>query len=50
MGRAIAELVVDGASTLDLDPFRPDRFGSIDAFSADWLARCAEARSKKTSG
>ena len=31
-------------------PFRPERFGSIDALSPNGLARCADARSKKSSG
>ena len=31
----------------NLESFRTDRFGRIDAFSPDWMQRCADARSKK---
>ena len=48
VGRAISELVLGAAGGLDLEPFRPDRFGRVDAFEAAWLERCAKARSQKT--
>lgn len=50
VGRAIAELVSEQDSDFDLEPCRPDRFGAIDAFSSEWLRKCAQARSRKTSG
>ena len=50
IGKAIADLAIDGRTPWDLDGCRPDRFGAIDAFSEDWQRRCAEARSKKKSG
>lgn len=48
MGRAIAELVLGAEGGLDLAPFRPDRFGRVDAFDASWLERCSKARRSKT--
>ena len=50
VGSAIADLAVDGRTEFDLQRCRADRFGEIDAFSAEWLRRCAEARSNKKSG
>ena len=47
-GRAIAELVLGAEGGLDLAPFRPDRFGRVDAFDASWLERCSKARRSKT--
>lgn len=34
----------------DFSAFQIHRFGRIDAFSEDWLQRCAAARSLKNSG
>ncbi len=48
VGRAISELVLGAAGGLDLEAFRPDRFGRVDAFEVAWLERCAKARSQKT--
>jgi sarcosine oxidase, subunit beta len=50
IGRALAELVTDRSCSFDLSPFRIDRFGSVDPMSEAFRQRCAEARSKKTSG
>ncbi len=50
VGLAVAELAVSGTTRFDLAPSRPDRFGAIDAFSPEWLERCAVARSRKVSG
>lgn len=50
VGRAVASGALGLDSPLDLEPFRPDRFGPIDAFEAPWLARCASGRSRKRSG
>ena len=47
IGSAIAELAIGGETGFDLESFRIDRFGRIDAFSSEWLQRCADARSNK---
>ena len=47
VGSAIADLAIEGQTRFDLESFRTDRFGHIDAFSPEWIQRCAEARSKK---
>ena len=36
-----------GQTRFNLESFRTDRFGRIDAFSPEWMQRCADARSKK---
>ena len=48
VGRAIVELVRGEVGGLNLEPFRPDRFGRVDAFEPAWLERCSGARSQKT--
>jgi len=47
VGNAIAELAIEGETGFDLESFRTDRFGRIDAFSPEWMQRCADARSNK---
>jgi len=47
IGSAIAELAIEGETGFDLESFRTDRFGRIDAFSPEWMQRCADARSNK---
>ena len=47
VGSAIADLAIEGQTRFDLEGFRTDRFGRIDAFSSEWMKRCANARSKK---
>ncbi len=47
VGSAIADLAIEGQTGFDLESFRTDRFGRIDAFSSEWMKRCANARSKK---
>ena len=47
IGSAIAELAIGGETGFDLESFRTDRFGRIDAFSPEWMQRCADARSNK---
>lgn len=47
VGSAIADLAIEGRTRFDLESFRTDRFGRIDAFSSEWMQRCANARSKK---
>lgn len=50
VGLALAELALEGATSVDLSRFGPDRFGQIDAFDPTWQRRCAASRSAKTSG
>ncbi|MDP6539829.1 MAG: FAD-dependent oxidoreductase [Planctomycetota bacterium] len=50
VGRALVLAALGLDSPFDLEPFRPDRFGSVDAFEPAWLARCAAGRSRKRSG
>lgn len=45
IGYAIAELLTTGESSLDLTPFRPDRFGHVDPYTAEFRRACALARS-----
>ena len=47
IGSAIAELAIEGETGFDLESFRTDRFGRIDAFSPEWMQLCAVARSNK---
>lgn len=50
VGLGIAEMAVGRLSPFDFSGFSVQRFGEIDSFSADWLNRCASARSNKVSG
>ena len=50
VGRALALAALGLETPFDLEPFRPDRFGSVDAFDPDFLVRCAAGRSRKRSG
>lgn len=50
VGSVIADLAIDGQTKFDIEGCRADRFGAIDALSAEWLQRCAETRSQKKSG
>ena len=50
VGHAFAEMAADRANPYDFSDFDIQRFGKIDPFSAEWLKKCAEARSKKVSG
>ncbi|WP_158859508.1 NAD(P)/FAD-dependent oxidoreductase [Lunatibacter salilacus] len=50
VGLGIASLAAGSVNPFDFSEFRLDRFGSIDAFDYEWLARCAAARSQKVSG
>ena len=47
IGSAIAELAIEGETGFDIESFRTDRFGRIDAFSPEWMQLCAVARSNK---
>ena len=50
LGRALAQLITGSAGPYDLASHDPARFGRFDPFSPAWGQRCAEARSRKTSG
>lgn len=50
VGLAFAEMAAGKTNPFDFSHFDLTRFGKIDAFSDEWLNRCAEARSKKVSG
>jgi 4-methylaminobutanoate oxidase (formaldehyde-forming) len=47
IGSVIAELVTEGASSLDLSAYRVDRFGPVDPHSPAFRRLCALARSRK---
>jgi 4-methylaminobutanoate oxidase (formaldehyde-forming) len=49
-GLSTAELALGMRGSFDLEPFRIDRFGSIDPMSEEFRAWCGRARSKKKSG
>lgn len=50
MGRVIAELIEGEQPYTDIAAHRPERFGDFDAFVPEFLQRCANSRSNKTSG
>lgn len=50
LGRAVAAAVLGQTPWVDLSPFDPGRFGTVDPFAPAFLSRCAAARSGKTSG
>jgi 4-methylaminobutanoate oxidase (formaldehyde-forming) len=50
VGLAFAELAADNPNPFDFSQFSIERFGKIDAFSEEWLERCAAARATKRSG
>lgn len=49
-GEALASLVAGEAPPFTISAFRPERFGPIDPFDPAFRARCAAARSRKTTG
>jgi len=50
VGRLVGELVRGAAPFVDLAPSAPGRLGHFDPHAPDFLAACAAARSRKTSG
>jgi hypothetical protein len=44
----MSELIVEGRSDLNIESFKPDRFGILDPFDSELLKRCARARSAKS--
>lgn len=50
VGRLVGELVRGAAPFVDLVPAAPGRLGDFDPHAPDFLAACAAARSRKTSG
>ncbi|TDQ78420.1 4-methylaminobutanoate oxidase (formaldehyde-forming) [Dongia mobilis] len=49
-GLSIAELINGSPMTIDIERYRPDRFGDVDPSSQDFRDRCAAARSSKSRG
>lgn len=47
IGLAVADIVLGREASVDLERFRPDRFGPFDPYSAAFMARCAAARGNK---
>jgi 4-methylaminobutanoate oxidase (formaldehyde-forming) len=50
IGQAIADMIAGRLAAFDVTPFRPDRLDPIDPYAPEFRARCAAARSAKTSG
>ncbi len=50
VGLGISRLAGNHPNPFNFEPYRHNRFGSIDPYSPIHLANCAAARSKKTSG
>ncbi|MBT3370458.1 MAG: FAD-binding oxidoreductase [Rhodospirillaceae bacterium] len=48
IGGTIADLALGRAPSIDIAPFRPDRFGPIDPFSVEFRDRCAASRANKS--
>ena len=48
MGDVIADLALGRTPAFDIAPFRPDRFGPVDPFGAQFRERCAAARASKS--
>lgn len=48
IGEAIADMALGRTPRFDIAPFRPDRFGPTDPFSAEFRNRCAAARASKS--
>ena len=47
IARLVADLVQERRPAIDMRPFRPERFGGVDAYSAAFRARCSAARGSK---
>lgn len=50
IGKALARMIRGVPLEFDMRPHDPGRFGTLDPFSFEWRQRCANARSRKTSG
>jgi len=48
IGEAIADQILGRPARVDLEPFRPDRFGPVDPYGAEFRERCAAARAGKS--
>lgn len=48
IGAAIADMALGRDPAFDVEAFRPDRFGPVDPFSAEFRRRCAAARAAKS--
>jgi sarcosine oxidase subunit beta len=49
-GQSIAELITGTPLSIDIERYRPDRFGDVDPASSAFRDRCAAARSGKSRG
>lgn len=49
-GRATAELIAGKTPFTDLSPFQPERMGTFDPFSLEFMEKCSAARSNKRDG
>ena len=48
IAKIVADLIAGRPSTVDREPYRPDRFGSFDPYHPDFLEQCALARTAKS--
>ena len=49
-GQSVAELINGSPTAIDIERYRPDRFGDVDPSSQEFRDRCAAARSSKSRG
>jgi sarcosine oxidase subunit beta len=49
-GLSVAELINGSPMTIDIERYRPDRFGDVDPTAQEFRDRCAAARSSKSRG
>jgi 4-methylaminobutanoate oxidase (formaldehyde-forming) len=47
IARIVADIVAGRSSPIDRNSFKPDRFGSFDAYAPEFRERCAAARASK---
>lgn len=50
VGKALAEMITGRPVSFDMKPHDPARFGPFNPFTPEWGQRCADARSRKTTG
>ena len=49
-GRIIAELISDKTPFLNIEAYHPERFGSFNLYTTDFLQKCSDSRSNKRDG